>query len=393
MIFQTFDSKNECAAVFANNQLSGMAQVDFSSLNRTWAWAPYLPSGIDFAKIYVGGKELDEVCPEEYKEEYEKASSKLKALYRSFLLAKINLNENCFYDLVSKGFLEDYAKVKTKICDWVFQNVEKPSNHDYLVRLQEVLHDISTRRLCIDSAAMNSEKHKKKVRDFIERMRSYPRKIVYDPFSVKTGRLTTTKDSFPILRFDKDLRRFIKPNNDMFLEIDYNAADLRSLFFIQGKEQPPIDIHDWNIQNIFGKDTDRDLAKKMMFGWLYDFEKRDDRLEKVYSRDYLLREHWDGKAVQNPFGRTIECDRDHAIPYLVQSTTADYVGRKLIEIFDLLKGKKSYLAFSIHDSIVIDFDWSERKLIFQILEIVRKDGFVATMKAGKDFENLKVIDL
>jgi len=393
MIFQTFDSKNECAAVFADNRLSGIDNVDFSSFNRTWAWAPYLPSGIDFAKIYVGGKELDEVCPEEYKEEYDKASSKLKALYRSFLLAKINMNENCFYDLVSKGFLEDYAKVKNKICDWIFDNVEKPSNHDYLVRLQEVLHDISNRRLIIDTAAMQQEKHRKKVRDFAEKLREYPRKIVYNSFSSKTGRLSTTKDSFPILRFDKDLRRFIKPTNDMFLEIDYNAADLRSLFLIQGKDQPNIDIHDWNIQNVFGKDTDRDLAKKMIFGWLYDLDKRDNRLEKVYGRDYLLRECWDGEAVENPFGRRIQCDKEHAISYLVQSTTADYVGRKLVEIFDLLKGKKSYLAFSIHDSIIIDFDWSERNLILPILKLVRKEGFVATLKAGNDFENLKVIEL
>jgi DNA polymerase I-like protein with 3'-5' exonuclease and polymerase domains len=179
----------------------------------------------------------------------------------------------------------------------------------------------------------------------------------------------------------------------MFLEIDYNAADLRSLFLIRGRQQPNIDIHDWNIQNIFGKETDRDLAKKMMFGWLYDLNKRDDRLEKVYGRDYLIRKFWNGTEVENPFGRKIKCDEEHAISYLIQSTTADYVGRKLVALYSLLKGKKSYIAFSIHDSIVIDFDWSEKDVILPILEIIRKEGFVATLKAGKDFENLKVINL
>jgi hypothetical protein len=294
---------------------------------------------------------------------------------------------------VNKGFLTDYARVKSKICEWVFSNVERPANHDYLVDLSSVLHDISTRKLNIDDQAIRQERTKRKVREFEEKLRSYPRKVVYDLFSTKTGRLGTEKDSFPILRFDKDLRRFIRPNNDMFLEIDYNAADLRSLFLIRGRQQPNIDIHDWNIQNIFGKETDRDLAKKMMFGWLYDLNKRDDRLEKVYGRDYLIRKFWNGTEVENPFGRKIKCDEEHAISYLIQSTTADYVGRKLVALYSLLKGKKSYIAFSIHDSIVIDLDWSEKDVILPILEIIRKEGFVATLKAGKDFENLKVINL
>ena len=393
MLFQTFDSKGECASVYCDNELVGIDQVDFKTANQTWSWTSYLPSGLDYAKFYVGGKELSQVCPEVYKEELERAENKLKALYRSFILAKINLNDVCFYDLVNKGFITDYAKVKSKICEWVFSNVERPANHDYLVELSSVLHDISTRKLNIDDQAIRQERTKRKVREFEEKLRSYPRKVVYDLFSTKTGRLGTEKDSFPILRFDKDLRRFIRPNNDMFLEIDYNAADLRSLFLIRGRQQPNIDIHDWNIQNIFGKETDRDLAKKMMFGWLYDLNKRDDRLEKVYGRDYLIRKFWNGTEIENPFGRKIKCDEEHAISYLIQSTTADYVGRKLVALHSLLKGKKSYIAFSIHDSIVIDLDWSEKDVILPILEIVRKEGFVATLKAGKDFENLKVINL
>ena len=393
MLFQTFDTKGECAAVYHDDKLVAVDSVDFTTAKQTWSWASYLPSGIDYAKVYVGGRELTQVCPEAYKEELERAENKLKALYRSFILAKINLNDVCFYDIVNKGFLTEYARVKNKVCDWVFRNVERPANHDYLVELYSVLHDISTRKLNIDDAAIRQERTKRKVREFEEKLKTYPRKIVFDLFSSKTGRLGTEKDSFPILRFDKDLRRFIKPNNDMFLEIDYNAADLRSLFLVRGKEQPKIDIHDWNIQNVFGPKTDRDLAKKMIFGWLYDLNKRDDRLEKVYGRDYLIRKHWNGEEIENPFGRKVKCDEEHAISYLIQSTTADYVGRKLIALFSLLKGKKSYVAFSIHDSIVIDFDWSERSLLFSIMEIVRKEGFVATLKAGKDFENLKVIDL
>jgi hypothetical protein len=46
------------------------------------------------------------------------------------------------------------------------------------------------------------------------------------------------------------------------------------------------------------------------------------------------------------------------------------------------------LAFSIHDSVVIDMDWNERHVIGDILEIMREDGFLATASTGKDFGNL-----
>ena len=386
MLFQTLDNKNECVGGYFDNKLI-FGELP-SDLTHTWSWSPYLPGGIEYASIWCGGKSPAEARPDHLEDEWEMVDKKLKAFYRSFLLAKVDMDENCFFDLVPQQFLIDYCKVKNQICKWVFENYEKPENHDIMVEATAMFEQMRTYQINLDDDEIKRQSFNKRVRAFSKKMESYDRNVEYSLYGAVTGRLTTSKKSFPILRYEKDMRHFLKPNNDWFVEFDYNAADLRSLFYILNKKQPDLDIHEWNIKNIFGSSVQRDIAKKLIFSWLYDLGKQDKRLEKTYGRDYILKTHWDGEKITNPFGRTIKADKDHAISYLIQSTTADYVLRKMLRIHKLLEGMNTKLAFSIHDSVVIDMDWNERHVIGDILEIMREDGFLATASTGKDFGNL-----
>ena len=89
-----------------------------------------------------------------------------------------------------------------------------------------------------------------KVRNFIKHNKNTFPYVVYDPFKSKTGRLVT-KNSFPILTMDKNYRKILKPNNDWFIEFDFNAAELRVLLGLLGKEQPQEDLHEWNKKNVY----------------------------------------------------------------------------------------------------------------------------------------------
>ena len=89
--------------------------------------------------------------------------------------------------------------------------------------------------------------------------------IVYDLFGSKTGRLTTKKNSFPILTMDKKYRSIIKPKNDCFLELDFNSAEIRTFLALQGLEQPKQDIHAWTGKNVFKGQLTRDEVKKKFF--------------------------------------------------------------------------------------------------------------------------------
>ena len=94
-----------------------------------------------------------------------------------------------------------------------------------------------------------------------------PNYINYNIFGTITGRLTTHPESFPVLTSQRGFRQLLKPQNDWFLSLDYNGAEIRTLIGLSKQIQPSEDIHAWNVRNIFDKSVTREEAKTMFF-WL-----------------------------------------------------------------------------------------------------------------------------
>ena len=104
MLFQTLDDKSECVGYFSSGKLYFGDLPD--SATKTWNYSAHLKDrNIQYAKLYCGGKLLDEACPDHLRDEWTKVSAKLKAHFRSFATAKISLSDHCFFDLVPKQFL------------------------------------------------------------------------------------------------------------------------------------------------------------------------------------------------------------------------------------------------------------------------------------------------
>ena len=89
----------------------------------------------------------------------------------------------------------------------------------------------------------------------------------------------------------------IKPQNDCFLELDFNAAELRTVLALLGKEQPPIDLHKWNNKNAYKGILTREKAKKRIFAWLYNPNSKDDLSEKFYDRGKIKENFFNGKEI------------------------------------------------------------------------------------------------
>ena len=169
MLFQALDDKKECVGVFAEGELHFDELPQ--DLTHTWDFSSSIDrEGIQFAKIYANGKELSEVCPEHLQEDFQRVHKKMNAFYKSFVLSGVSLNEHCFFDLVPQRHLLEYCSVKSEISDWVFQNYEKPSNHDFLVKVTRMVKSIAQQHFSVDKSALNRYAAEERVRHFRQRL-------------------------------------------------------------------------------------------------------------------------------------------------------------------------------------------------------------------------------
>jgi len=368
-----------------------------TNATRTWKYAPHLSDrDIEYAHLYCGGKSLDEACPEDMKESWTQIRDKMYAYLRSFMIAKVSLKDNCFYDLVPEAFLLEYYDLKSKITESVFDTCQRPSNYEFLTDMTKLLDTIRMQNLNVDLSKMGDELHEYKARQFWKTVKNVKPFISYDLFGTKTGRLTTCRGSFPILTMAKKYRKILNPVNDCFVELDFNAAELRTLLALSSIEQPLEDLHSWNAEHLYDGQLSREESKKRIFAWLYNPGSKDSASAKAYKRSSVLSKHFDGKQVTTAFTRTIPCDEHHALNYIIQSTTSDLFLRQMVKVNEALQGKKSFVSFSVHDSLVLDMSREDKGMIgdlYGIFSETELGKFKTNLKIGKDFGTMRKMEM
>ena len=399
MLFQTLDDKDQCVGIYDGKLIFNFDDFP-QDLTRTWRYSPYLLGyrGVDYAELYAQGKTLDQMCPDYLAEDWEEVCSKLKAFLLSFRFAKVNLRHNCFFDLVPEKFLRDYCQIKNQITNHVIDNYPKPSNYKHLAAVNAMISDIESQPLNIDMSPILPKVSDIKVANFVKRIKTCDRSIRYNLFGTVTGRLATRKNSFPILTMNKEYREVLRPNNDCFIELDYNGAELRVLLSLLGYDQPEHDVHQWNLDNVFENKVTRAEAKTLFFAWLYgsqsdDVKRHSSLLKEKYNKDTLIDKYWDGHVIRTPFDRDVVSPKHKALNYLVQSVAADLALEQATRVWALLKKNKakSSVAFIVHDALVIDFDLADRELFKEVQEVfslTRFGKFPVNKSIGKDFGSL-----
>jgi len=336
---------------------------------------------------------LTEACPPDLQREWLASQKKLKAFLRSFKEARIPLSQNCFFDLVPERFLLEFFYLKNEITAAAFEKYDRPLNHDFLAATASLLHEVAAQELNINKESLRPLLGAARTRDFWKKLEECQH-ITYNLFGAKTGRLTTKKGSFPILTLDRPLRRVLEPTKDWFVELDFNAAELRTLLALSGSEQPPGDIHQWNIAKVFRGLGTREEAKKRVFSWLYNPLAQDALLSKAYDRETVIKKYFDGQHVRTIFDRTMPVDRRRALNYIVQSTTSDLFLDRAVAVNSLLKDHQSSIAFLIHDSMVLDICDSEKSILEPLIKAfgsTRLGNYKVNVSAGKNFGDMRKI--
>ena len=397
MLFQIIDNKQQCRSIYSNKHI--ISDPDYEKLSKTWSFNSVLKDkDIQYASLYAQGQNLDQSCPDILKESWEEVKQKHFAYIKSFEGAKVKFNDYCFYDLVPQSFVMEYFDMKSQITDHVLGSYDKPENYEFLLELSELVAEIENHELSINLDALGNDLHELRTRNFKEKLARMRPHISYNVFGTITGRLTTKKDSFPILTLDKNYRKIIKPQNDWFIELDFNAAELRCLLALNNQKQPEEDIHDWHgfiLNRLSDKEMDRNDIKRKIFGWLYgppNVSLGIPQIEKYYNKQQALQKYWNGEEVTNPFGRKIKADEFHALNAIVQSTATDTFLRRAIAVNKLLEGRKSFTMGLIHDSMVIDYAHDDKDILEDLIKEFQDTDlgiFKVNASLGTHFGNMK----
>ena len=395
MLFQTLDHKKDCVGYFANNIIKSGEELPLEG--ETWELSEHLRgTRYEVGRIYSRGSSLTDVCPENLRDEWETIKKTLRACLKSFRTADLLLQENCFYDVVPEYFLYQYLDAKNKITQHVLDTIPRPVNYDFMYNLVEMLSDIRSRELSVNIGPIQHLLSSVRGQNFHRALQTVKHVCDYNPWGTVTGRLATSPNSFPILTMNKEFRGCIEPTNDWLVELDFNAAELRVLLALAGVEQPTNDIHDWNVKNVFDSKLTREEAKVKTFAWLYS-SKENKQLESLYNKDLVRNKYWNGCKIETDYGRIIEnVDEHHALNYVVQSTTIDMVHEQAYKVYELLKGRKSHIAFLIHDAVYIDLAAEDRYELVNLLDTFRKtryDMFKVNVSAGKNLGDMKELKL
>ena len=391
MIFQALDDKSECIGIYADGKLSFENFPE--NLTKTWRYSASITDpSVEYAWIRAGGRPITDCCPEDLSKELRAAQRKMKAYLKSFTIAKVNMADHCVFDLIPHDFLVRFCEIKNKITEHVFKTCETPPNYEHLNSVYKLLHKIRYQRLNLSSEDCKQLFYSSMNRQKIQELMKNYKTIDYNMFGTITGRLTTHPESFPMLTLKRELRRIIKPHNDLMMSLDYNGAEIRTLLDLCGQEQPPYDVHEWNIQNVINDlEMTRSEAKLYFFAWLYNPESNDIESD-YYDREKVLDKYYIDGYVNTPYGRKIKVEQRKALNYLIQSTTADRVLSKAVLIDKMLEGKKSFISHIVHDEVVIDYADEDRDIVVGIREVF-EDGYLSNFRAGKDYHNLNEIKL
>tara|TARA_R100000734_G_scaffold14704_1_gene10836 strand:- start:1794 stop:3017 length:1224 start_codon:yes stop_codon:yes gene_type:complete len=405
MLFQTLDDKTECVGIYTNNSLLFDLEEFPKNLTATWKYAPYLRDlDVDYVSLYLEGGKIGDNIPEYLSDDWDDVSKKILAFKRSLAISQVNTQENCFFDLVPDRFLVDFCEVKNKICQHILKTVKKPDRYDFHRHISMMLGDIATRKVLIDTKRVKTFQSSVKLKNQANMILNNKPYVDYNQFGTKTGRLTTKKGSFPILTLSKEFRSAVLPQNDYFIELDFNGAEVRTLLGLLGKPQPAEDVHDFHLENVFTNINTRDAAKVAFFAWLYGSKtavgyQDMQKLASFYEKDRLLEEYWDGNTVRTPFRKEIpDTSEHHALNYLVQSTAAELTLKQALKMEYLLRKQSSgsNIAFLIHDAVVLDMKKEDESLIKSLVRLMSSTNFgtfKVNIKRGKTLGSMKDIQV
>lgn len=359
MTFITLEARQNSKVLYENNHL--LVNCHPKSTDRTWSFNNFSDNhGTTIAQLLAECQDIANCAPEKLREKHAEISAKIRTSLQTFKTVGMSTKGHALTDTVPKWQLLELGSVSSDIVDHVCDTTPKQPYYQNLLDINRVIYDIAGRPVRFEAG---------------ERQGYIPEVgyLRYKMFNSKTCRLTTGKDSFP-MNLQKELRKFIIPENDSFIEIDVNGMDIRIFIALLGHEQPKEDIHVFN-QEILGV-TDRNEAKGKFFSWFYDPSKRNKKLENFYDRTILLDRYGDSEYnLLTPFQKRLPSDDFHWLNHLVQTTASLTFWEQSAKVFEMLRDRSTYIKLLNHDSILLDYSNTDADIVDAIADTFSSTRF------------------
>ena len=217
-----------------------------------------------------------------------------------------------------------------------------------------------------------------------------------------TSRPTNAFNGINFLAFTKDngSRAAFVPQNDLFIEFDFDGYHLRLIANKIGLEIPTdISIHAYLGEYYFGK---KDLtpeeyqeSKKITFRQLYNgVEEEYQHIELFGMVVILIDTLWEAMQedgyIELPNGRRLKRNnftKQKLFNYYVQCLETVNNVNKLIKLKELFRDKKSKVILVVYDSILIDYSTEDPKgFLSQIKEVLEEDGYKVKAQKGLNYD-------
>lgn len=223
----------------------------------------------------------------------------------------------------------------------------------------------------------------------------------YNLFNI-TSRPTNAFNGINFLAFTKGnkSRSAFIPNNDVFVEFDFDGYHLRLIAERIGFELPTsTSIHTYLGQQYFNKKEltpeEYQESKKITFRQLYNgVESEYRRIEFFNKVAIFIEDMWETgqhqKYTKLPNGRylkAVDFNPQKLFNYYVQCLETVNNVKKLLKLKELLKDRKSKVVLVVYDSILVDFSKEDgRGLLDQIRDILQEDNYLVKGQLGKSYD-------
>ena len=216
-----------------------------------------------------------------------------------------------------------------------------------------------------------------------------------------TSRPTHAFNSINFLAFNKEngSRTAFIPENDAFVEFDFDGYHLRLIANKMGTEVPQDEsIHEYLGKQYFEKDEltpeEYQEAKKITFRQMYNGVEEEylyiEFFEDVY---HTVRAMWttytNNGFLELPNGRKLiqeNANPQKLFNYYIQCLETVNNVKKLNKLKDYLKDKQSKVLLVVYDSILIDYAVSDGKgTLSHIKDILEEGGYKVKAKKGDNY--------